>query len=88
MIEVLYCSLSKKAGELNGRVDEKTKTVIFTELDEDYETIGGKVSKQTEQIRTLMSQLKTLRDDIELDKTYHKRLVKGLDLGGEMESEY
>ena len=69
-------------------MDEKNKTVIFIDQDEDYETLGKEVTEQTAKIKGIMENLKGLRDQIDMSKAYHKRLVRSQDFGLEMDYDY
>jgi len=72
-------------GELNARVDEKLKTIIFVDKEDDYDALGQKVTVQTEEIRNIMEDLKVLKDDIEVSKWYQKKLLRGHEMGFDMD---
>lgn len=66
-----------EAGELNARLDERLKTVTFADHEDDFEDLGQRVSQQTEEIRTIMGDMKVLKDDIEVSKIYQRKLIRG-----------
>ena len=76
-----------EAGELNARLDEKMKTVTFADKEDDFEDLGQKVSQQTEEIRTIMEDMKLVKDDIEVSKLYQRRLIRSQEFGYEMEDD-
>ena len=76
-----------ESGELNARLDEKSKTIIFVEKEDDCDSLGQKVIKQTEEVRGIMENLKVFRDDIEVSKLYQRKLLRGQEFGYEMEED-
>ena len=89
MIEVTLepSNIIPQAGELNARVDEKSKTVIFVEKEEDYELLGQRVAQQNEGIKVIMEDLKVLRDEIEMSKVYQRKLVRHQEFGVDMDDD-
>ena len=58
---------------------------MFTEKEDDYDVLGQKVTQQTEEIRTIMENMKILKDEIETSKTYQKKMIIGQDIAPDMD---
>eukprot|EP00831_Metopus_contortus_P039912 TRINITY_DN3124_c0_g1_i3.p1 TRINITY_DN3124_c0_g1~~TRINITY_DN3124_c0_g1_i3.p1 ORF type:complete len:282 (-),score=58.96 TRINITY_DN3124_c0_g1_i3:130-975(-) len=72
-------------GELNGRIDEKARTVIFSDKEEDVAEMGENIREQEKKIQSILGQLNTLRDDIETSKIYQKKMLQKQDFATDME---
>jgi len=47
--------------------------------------LGQKVTQQNEEVRAIMEDLKTLKDEIETSKTYQQKLFRNQEFGFDIE---